>query len=356
MTPSFSIYLEIARILATLVVFVSHGGMFFEPFSDLNETAKLGRDGVIIFFVLSGFVITWCANEREPSFADFAVNRAARIYSVAIPGIFLGAAASIFSAIYLGKNLDYQFFKPWIYLPIYLSFTGSFWTLTETPPSNFPYWSLNYEVWYYIIFAASFYIRSFWRWLIVPALMLAVGPSILNLFPLWIAGSALYYLAPKVILRRSVAMLLVACSLFGVLIVKVTAFDNVVDTYNDALWRLLFGAKSGPPQLLGDYLLGALVAANFLGAYHLDFKFRRSTGRLIKYFASFSFSVYLFHIPIFTILHLFIPTTASFMNYLLILTGSGAVIVWIAKFTEHKKAAYRIAFNKVLALRRRFAA
>ena len=52
MTPSFSVYLEIIRITATLLVFVAHSSSFYQPLAALNEEAKLGRDGVVIFFVL----------------------------------------------------------------------------------------------------------------------------------------------------------------------------------------------------------------------------------------------------------------------------------------------------------------
>src|SRR6476661_139369 len=160
MTPSFSVYLEIIRITATLLVFVAHSSSFYQPLAALNEEAKLGRDGVVIFFVLSGYVISWCASEKERSPLVFAINRASRIYSVAIPAILLGAMSSLFIAYYTGSHeIDYPFQKPWLYLPIYLSFIGNFWSLNEVPPQNFPYWSLNYEVWYYVIFGVFFYVR-----------------------------------------------------------------------------------------------------------------------------------------------------------------------------------------------------
>lgn len=233
MTPSFSIYLEIVRITATLLVFIAHSSSFYKPLIDLNEEAKLGRDGVVIFFVLSGYVISWCANEKERSPLVFAINRASRIYSVAIPAILLGAMSSFFIAYYTGSHeIDYPFQKPWLYLPIYLSFIGNFWSLNEVPPQNFPYWSLNYEVWYYVIFGVFFYVRTHLRWPLIVALLLLVGPSLIQLFPLWIAGSMLYFTHKKIRIEAAFARLLWIFSILAFLVVKGLSLDTALDQYN----------------------------------------------------------------------------------------------------------------------------
>ena len=71
MTPSFSIYLEIVRITATSSVFIAHSSSFYKPLIDLNEEAKLGRDGVVIFFVLSGYVIS-CVQMKKKDRLSFS--------------------------------------------------------------------------------------------------------------------------------------------------------------------------------------------------------------------------------------------------------------------------------------------
>lgn len=345
MTGFFSIYLEVARVIATLLVFFAHGFMFYPPLDEFNQVAKLGRDGVIIFFVLSGFVITWCANEREKTFFDFAVNRASRIYSVAIPGIALGFFVSFFVSINEGKELLYPFYKPWIYIPIYLSFVGNFWGLNEAPPANFPYWSLNYEVWYYLIFAAFYYVRNKVKWILISGMMLLVGPSILQLFPLWVMGSMLYFLGNKIKLSQFFARLVLVLSFFLFILIKWTGFDNYLDQYNSDIWSLIFNAKNYPPQLLGDYLLAVVVAINFFSAMHCGLNFDKTVEKIIKKAASFSFSFYLFHIPIFTLLRsVFSWQEDSLAVYFLMMIGSGMIIMFLAKYTEHKKQFYRSLF------------
>jgi hypothetical protein len=84
MTAQFSIYLDLLRFTAALWVVVAHlqnwGVARWLP--DLS-----GRDAVVIFFVLSGLVITHAAQGR--TFRQYAVARLARIYSVALPIILI---------------------------------------------------------------------------------------------------------------------------------------------------------------------------------------------------------------------------------------------------------------------------
>ena len=78
MTRGFSLYLDALRFLAAMVVFASHlgyerftkGGM--EWIRDLN----LGSDAVVVFFVLSGFVIAHTTFARDRGPAAYAQARA----------------------------------------------------------------------------------------------------------------------------------------------------------------------------------------------------------------------------------------------------------------------------------------
>ena len=312
--------------------------MFYEPFAEINEIYKFGRDGVIIFFILSGFIISWCASERDKTFAVFAINRASRIYSVALPALLLGMVVNMFTSLNNAEPLHYPFEKLWIYFPIYITFTGNFWNLSETPPGNFPYWSLNYEVWYYIIFAALFYGGSRWKYFLAIFFMLCVGPNILQLFPLWLMGSALYFISRRIKLNPLFSILGVIISTASIISIKYLQLDNYADKYN----YLLF---SNTPQLLGDYLIGIMVLLNLTFALNLDFLSHTTSCFLIRKLASYSFSFYLFHIPVFSLLNHFVIHNNSLVFYMIILIISCLVIVLLAHFTEHKKNCYRINFR-----------
>jgi peptidoglycan/LPS O-acetylase OafA/YrhL len=84
MHSSLSVYLDLVRYCAALVVFVGHaagrpwtGGLFW-------QIGPYGQTAVIVFFVLSGFVIAYVANTRERQAADYAATRRARLYSVVL--------------------------------------------------------------------------------------------------------------------------------------------------------------------------------------------------------------------------------------------------------------------------------
>ena len=80
MTRGFSIYLDIIRFLAALVVLASHIGYYrftqgnMQWIRDLN----LGSDAVVLFFVLSGFVIAYTTFARNRGAAVYAEARLAR--------------------------------------------------------------------------------------------------------------------------------------------------------------------------------------------------------------------------------------------------------------------------------------
>ncbi|UUZ51422.1 hypothetical protein LP420_19440 [Massilia sp. B-10] len=84
-------------------------------------------------------------------------------------------------------NSGYQLLKPWIYLPLHTLFMGELWTLTETPPWLVPYWSLGFEVWYYVLFGVMVYARGLRRVLLGGLVLLIMGPKLWLLLPVWLA-------------------------------------------------------------------------------------------------------------------------------------------------------------------------
>lgn len=74
----------------------------------------------------------------------------------------------------------------------YSLFMGELWNFSEVPPWLPQYWSLGYEVWYYVFFASVFYLRGMQR-LVVSALIFALlGHKLWLLLPVWMSGVLLY--------------------------------------------------------------------------------------------------------------------------------------------------------------------
>lgn len=90
MSRGFSVYLDAVRFAAAFVVLISH--LAYPRFTrgDLQFIRHwdLGRDAVIIFFVLSGVVIAYAA-ERDGTLGTFVFNRVTRLYSVMAPALLL---------------------------------------------------------------------------------------------------------------------------------------------------------------------------------------------------------------------------------------------------------------------------
>ncbi|MGC9272004.1 acyltransferase family protein, partial [Acidiphilium sp.] len=159
MNKETSIYLDAVRFTAALAVFFDHisgsrftGGLFW-------QMGPYGPEAVDVFFVLSGFVIAYVYDTRENTPMRYAVSRFARIYSVALPALIatfilddIGRKArpGIYEA-YWG----YQWHGRLSQLIHAISFTNQIWFNQVQPGSNFPYWSLGFEVWYYVIFAVA---------------------------------------------------------------------------------------------------------------------------------------------------------------------------------------------------------
>jgi peptidoglycan/LPS O-acetylase OafA/YrhL len=153
-----------------------------------------GTQAVVVFFALSGFVIAFVADGREKTLVEYALRRAARGWSVAIPAILLAGiitfavGASEISvaappatslADLLGRSMTN------------LLFLGQLWILDIQSPLNAPFWSLNYEVWYYALFGAWTYLRGRRRVIALSALSVISGPKILLMLPCWLAGRRL---------------------------------------------------------------------------------------------------------------------------------------------------------------------
>ncbi|HEX3666918.1 MAG TPA: hypothetical protein VHU23_16965 [Rhizomicrobium sp.] len=101
---------------------------------------------VTVFFVLSSFVITHVAAERETNLRLYAVSRLARVYSVALPAILLVIILD-WTGHLLGSHRTlqmYQYHAFWKYAPMFLTFTSQSVFAHEYVLSDHSFWSLCY--------------------------------------------------------------------------------------------------------------------------------------------------------------------------------------------------------------------
>lgn len=343
MNRGLSVYLDLLRFTAAMAVFLCHSSYARYTAIFTDSFRPFGHDAVIVFFVLSGFVIAYVSARKEHAFRDYALSRAARIYSVAIPAIVLTVVLD-FARMWLVPGFsEHQFHKLWLYLPFYSVFGTDWWFLNEDMLSNSPFWSLSYEVWYYVAFGVLFYLRGQWRWIAAGVVLALIGPRQWLLFPIWLAGCALYYHHDRLHIGR----ILARCLFFGsIATYGLLKYMHGFDAINDAVNYLLLG---WPHQYLrysqyfiGDYLIGTLVLVNIFAARHCEFRLFTSWARGIRLAASFTFALYLFHMPMLKFYSaLFQTNTESLADYTLLLSSVLGSVVLLGMVTEWRKAAVR---------------
>ncbi|WP_342223471.1 acyltransferase family protein [Klebsiella pneumoniae] len=82
-----SIYLDLIRFTAALVVVLSHAAGFTSL--KIPIISGLGTEAVVVFFVLSGYVIAYVSSNKENNYIAFFKARAIRIYSVLVPAVLI---------------------------------------------------------------------------------------------------------------------------------------------------------------------------------------------------------------------------------------------------------------------------
>jgi peptidoglycan/LPS O-acetylase OafA/YrhL len=306
MRQGFSVWLDALRILATLTVVASHVAYprftygEYQWMRDLN----LGSDAVILFFVVSGLVIAKAA-ERDGNLPRYAFNRATRLYSVMIPALLLTWA---FDRIGLGINsLSYpaQFYQH-LPLPTFLLSGLTFsneWFVADPVRlgSNGPLWSLSYEVAYYALFGAFFFLSGARRVACLLVLTLIVGPLALLLMPSWIFGVLLWKRISRTSGRQMPPLPAVALALLPPALYALALALSVPEALSDltaAVWPDAYPvhALRFSNEFLWNGLIGLLVAAHLVGMSQLLTTWHRGA-RAIRWLAGASFSVYVTHYP-----------------------------------------------------------
>lgn len=206
-------YLDAARFAAACFVFLHHlndwSGKGLPVFAPMQSQA------VIVFFVLSGFVIAYVVDTKELHLRDYALSRLARIYSVALPALIATFALDAFARMEEpelhpapgGQEIIREFLAG-------LFFCNQVWSHNIPVGSNGPYWSLGYEVPYYIAFAGYAFSSGYRRYLL-PLLVLALyGPRVALLASIWLMGVVSYQICSRTIMNPRLGwMLLVGSSL-----------------------------------------------------------------------------------------------------------------------------------------------
>lgn len=367
LTPQASAHLDWARALAASAVMWGHlRAMFFVDIQQVQHGSLLpkglyfltgfGHQAVMVFFVLSGFLISSAILRRHASgtwsWRDYAIDRSSRLYVVLIPGLLFGllwdkAGSVLFASGGLYSQPLEAFgaaiARDQISLPTFLGNLFFLQTIfCPTFGSNGPLWSLANEFWYYVLFPVALSAGFAWARksvqrataLTILALCLAFflrGPILWG-FPIWLAGCALMIAYTH--FRRAHRGWLTLYVVISVL----------------ALSVCLIAARTGHFGALGsDLAVGAAFGLFLFGVIQTDSTpppgYYARVGHLL---AGFSYSLYVLHFPLLLFLRAWIaprniwqPDMAH-LFYGVVLGVAVLAFAWlVALFTEKRTHVVR---------------
>ncbi|USX18037.1 acyltransferase [Oxalobacteraceae bacterium OTU3REALA1] len=356
MNRGFSIYLDLVRVLAALAVIVYHSNF------RLLTTEKLpfsnhGHAAVIVFFVLSGYVIAYITSERENTPLSYWSSRLSRFYSLALPVVLLTplldmAGEAMAPQFYTGGTTTYGL--AWLRILTSLTFLNEVWLVSIMSFSNVPYWSLCYEFWYYVLFAIVTFTAGRTRVLLAGAVMLLLGPKILLLAPVWVAGVVLFRWQWLRTLKPLPGALLFAVSWPAYWLFH---HYGMTEAGSNLLLRLvgadLHHQMAFSKFFITDYLLAVIVLANFAGMRALADVAARPLGLIepvIRPLAAYTFSAYILHQPLMQFHAALIdgdPGRPWF--YAATMLATFATIGVLGSLTEQQRHHWRHAIRKLLA-------
>lgn len=359
--------LDSFRGIAAFLVLIQHvRAHFFQNYQDQINTnviqkafymiSALGHQSVMIFFVLSGYFISSSVlksiHSNSWSWRDYFINRVSRLMIVLIPSLILCAiwdllGTHVLSAtpLYSGEMKETILNFSAIDRLSITNFLGNLFflqgILTPTFGTNGALWSLSYEFWYYMIFPCLVLaiVKRKWKYAFISFLMFFfVGKQITLYFFIWSIGYLINVIPP----------LKIKSQLFRAVYISLASFIFVVSVALSALHKLP--------------LSDLIIALSFAFIIYLVISFYNHTpmkntviNKIPNFFADFSYSLYLVHVPFITFIYAlllklgFHKWEPSLKNILL---GSLIVILamiyawFISIFTEAKTTNVKRVLNK----------
>jgi peptidoglycan/LPS O-acetylase OafA/YrhL len=355
-----SVLLDLIRGLAALLVLLSHWKiLYFVDYPEISShkvffavpyvLAAAGHQAVLIFFVLSGYLIGGSIfrslDQGTWSWKSYLTHRFVRLWVVLIPGLVLGGLLDwtgmhlrLTQALYSipspkTHNIDIAHtLTPNIFLGN-VAFLQTI--LVPAFGSNGSLWSLANEFWYYLLFPLLWLalMRSSKtpvptvRRIIYLCLFLALAwflrSSLLNLFPVWLAGTLLARIPPP----SFGAKMRTACALLYCIL-------------------LMLSTKIHPlPSLEQDYVVGIVTFFFFWSI--LSARERAADSEFTHFsrnISRFSYTLYVVHMPallfltaLFSGYRLWSPTDVPHHAMALAILATVLLYAWIiAKFTEFR--------------------
>lgn len=273
---------------------ISDPPLWFQGFAFITGFA---HQAVLVFFIISGWLVGGSLLNKldQPgAFTDYAIDRMTRLWTVLIPTFILTLLfAAAIGAVDTGR-VDYSATNEYSALVFFGNLAGLQRVFLPDFGGNFPLWSLANETWYYVLFpllALLFAARTHRARLAAAAavlLIVAMLPfSITAYFLIWLLGVAFSRVRIECgpVLRIVWLMLLLAVAGYFRLTGTLDAFAT------DTLW-----------QDLACSLMFLVFLSSLQFRAAPSSKLVRPLANGGRFFAGFSFSLYVLHVPLIALL------------------------------------------------------
>jgi len=307
---------------------------------------------VVVFFVLSGYLIALSASKPGTTWQSYLVHRVSRLSSVTIPALLVTAVVACVAGRLAPAALaasESAGFQPLRYL-INAAYLQQSWWFCVVPGMNTPFWSLGYEAWYYCALGLAVFAPKSKKLAALLLLAALIGPKVILMLPTWLAGVAAFRTTAGAAMGRTRLWIIFGGSLALMLaaMAKPALIPFQSQKIGQAPWYYSYNYAA-------DFLFAAVTGANFWAARRLGDRPRApapgwmaAAGRLGSYGAGMTFSLYLYHVPLLFLFGTFGTYDRASLGAvtkaaLLVLAIAGL----LAHFTERKSAFWRRATQRV---------
>lgn len=307
-SPQLYLSIHYLRAIAALMVVAVHCFTYgLVPIDDVSRATWL-KHGVALFFVISGFVMVVSTQGRDTGPKDFLVRRLIRI----VPLYWVMTLAwSVVARDWTGSQMAASL----LFVPSFDSTSGEL-----VPPVLEPGWTLNFEMFFYLVFAAA---------LLLPerARVWAVG----------IFLAAFTQLAPLLHLPPTLAYYADPLLLLFVGGMAIARYDlRLPALFVPAGFAALALLSDHPNNWIAVYLPALAIV---LGARSLDL--RLPHWRLPQLLGDASYSIYLSHLLVLQLALQFVaPHVPGPVTLLTVLVGASALGVLTYRSVEMPTLAW----------------
>lgn len=312
--------LQILRAIAAFLVLFVHIDLFARPLGIETRWLEFGNAGVDLFFVLSGFLMVHTASRKPPAASAFAANRVLRVvplYWVCTLAVFL-IAATLPELLGATRASWLELLKSLMFIPFVKS-NGL------AMPVLFVGWTLNYEMFFYAVFAAFLWLT---RSNVRRTAFLSIGMlALIVIFGAWFRSAPVEvrFFTHPIVLEFALGM--------GVALAlgqdRTIPRGMALPLLAVALASLIYGALlgSGLPRAI---VCGIPAAIVLLCAVSLERSGNCLRHRTVQLLGDASYALYLTHAFVLQGIGKLLPAKASTTTVLLAMVGAFALAQCLA--------------------------